>query len=85
MIDLSKKSGNPTNGLQANYTELMGITDVEELKNKSIAIMESYRGSGVSERNCDRFVTELRKCETIQKAQKYVSNYILKGSGMGVI
>jgi hypothetical protein len=85
MHDLSKKEGNPTHGLQQYYDELMLIENADALKTRALEIVESYKGHGISKKNYMKFKNEIAKCETLDHARFYVSNYICAGSGLGVI
>lgn len=85
MVDLTQKEGNPSHGLQEHYQSLRNINDVEELKKKSLEIVEGYLGHGISKGNLNKFKLGIAKCVTLDSAIGYISYYIVAGSGNKVI
>lgn len=84
--DLSGTPGNPTHALQQNYERLMAIDDPAQLRDALVKIVGQLRGSGMSERNYRMFMLNLQKIgDDIDNLKRYVTNYILRGSGLGVI
>lgn len=89
--DLSKQEGNPTSALQLAYSELMAIPTAEEL---AVRIMEIVKESGgVSDKNVQKLigtigniieVNEGNETKQLMELQKYITNFILAGSGLGV-
>ena len=71
---------NPTRLLQESYQELMKIDDLVQLKSRTTKIVE---GSSVSRKNLIKFQRDREKIGSLGEFQKYVTNYILAGSGMG--
>lgn len=84
--DLSKQSSNPTSELQKSYQQLMAIEDPEELMKAAISVVEPLVGSGISETNYRKFINDIRNAarKGTNGIQFFLSNYILKGSGLGV-
>ena len=71
---------NPTRLLQESYQELMKIDDLVQLKSRTTKIVE---GSSISRKNLIKFQQDREKIGSLGEFQKYVTNYILAGSGMG--
>ena len=86
-IDLSSTPGNPAFELTQNYDRLMAITDLAELVTEAEAIVTRMVGHGISEKNHRRFTNTINhlKERGMFSVQKYLSDYILKASGNGVI
>jgi hypothetical protein len=67
----------------------MAITDPHHLHDRAIAIVEEYRQAGCSDRNVQRFRwicgLKLRSARPLFALQKYLSDFILKADGLGVI
>jgi hypothetical protein len=84
--DLSQQGGNPTSALQAAYQQLMSIQDPEELAQAALQVVQPLVGSGMSEQNFQKFQQNLQGSarKGLTGVQMFLSNYILKGSGMGV-
>lgn len=84
--DYSGTPGNPTNALQKIYTQLMGIQDVDELVNTVIETVQPLVGKGMSELNFRKLKMNLSKTaqQGLPDVQKYLTMYILAGSGMAV-
>jgi len=84
--DLSQQAGNPTSELQKHYSTLMAIQDPEELYRKILEIVEPTVGHGFSDRNYQKFMTNLdaSKASGLLKMQRFITNFILAGSGMRV-
>ena len=83
--DYSKTPGNATSVLQAAYGNLMSIQDPEELKLAMIDTIKPLVGKGISRDKFERFNKIARGCDNLTKLRYYVSNFILKGSGLGVV
>ena len=89
MPDLSKQPGNPTNYIHDNYQELMALAgrDPEAAAQQVIQAAESMVGSGLSSLNFRKL--QMRAMQAAQRGvyaiQKYLSDYILSGSGAPVI
>ena len=81
-FDCSQKNdNNPTRLLQDSYQELMAITELETLKEKTFAIVES---SSISKKNFYKFTSDHNKVKTLVKYQGFITNFILAGSGLSV-
>lgn len=86
MPDITDMPGNPAYGIKQAYKELMVITDPTELYNRVVAIVEPYRGHGMSEQSFANFMRIMAKQrKSLIGMQKYVTNFILKAGGEGVI
>lgn len=83
--DLSQQEGNPTSALQAAYQQLMAIQDPQELMDAAIQVVQPLVGHGMSEQNYRKFMQNLEGSarKGLTGIQMFLSNYILKGSGMG--
>ncbi len=84
--DLSAQAGNPTNALQAAYKQLMTIQDPQELMDAAIQVVQPMIGKGISQPNYAKFMMNLRQSAQrgVGSLQQFLTNYILKGSGLGV-
>lgn len=84
--DHSKKPGNPTSALQAQYQQLMTIQDPDELAQTALEIVQPLVGSGMSEQNFRKFKINLQDAAQrgLVGLQGFLSNYILAGSGLSV-
>ena len=85
--DHSGKSGNPTNALQQAYRQLMTIEDGEELKDAVLKIVQPLVGVGFSETNYQKFLRNVESSLSsggTEELRKYITYYILAGSGMAV-
>jgi hypothetical protein len=85
--DLSSQDGNPTSALQAYFEQIMSLEDPEEMVEMAISIVKPLVGKGMSEKNYNTFLKNLQKSAQrgIVDIQYYISNFILKGSGLGVV
>lgn len=85
--DLPEMEGNPANGLRKAYEQLMQIRDPQELLQQATGIVQSYEGRGVSPQNTRKFTVTLAQQARrgLFAMQKYISDYILKAGGLGVI
>ena len=85
-MDLSQQGGNPTSALQAAYQQLMALPTMEELQQAALNIVKPLAdaGTGISPKNWKVFQTTVMRARNLQDLQRYITNYILKGSGMGV-
>lgn len=85
--DLSGQDGNPTSALQAHFEQIMSLEDPEEMVEMAISIVKPLVGKGMSEKNYNTFLKNLHKSAQrgIVSIQHCISNFILKGSGLGVI
>lgn len=83
-MDLSQSGGNSTSALQAAYQRLMALPTMEELQQAAIQIVQPLVGSGISPKNWKVFQMTVMRARNLQDLQRYITNYILKGSGMGV-
>ena len=86
-VDLSTKAGNPTHAIQAVYAELMDIPDPAELRRRAIEVVEPLVGHGMSQANFKKFLFDLDNSSKkgITDLKMYLSNYVLKGTGHGVL
>lgn len=84
--DLSAQAGNPTSEIQKHYSELMAIQDPEELIQAADALVQPLIGHGFSQPNYQKFVANLQQAARrgLVGLQSFLSNYMLKGSGLGV-
>lgn len=84
--DYSKISGNPTHALQQQYEALMGIEDLDELKDAAVSIVKPLVGSGMSSGNYKKFMLNLQRSSArgLDSVRHFLTNYILAGSGMAV-
>ena len=81
--EISKDTSNPAGRLRAKYNRLMEITDPEQLATE---IEETIDGPGWSAKNRQRHATFMRRIGyNLTQLQMYVSNFILKADGDGVI
>lgn len=83
--DLSGQEGNPTWAIQQNYDALMSITDPEQLKQAAIDLVKPYVGQAMSENNWRKFMMAIERTRTIQEIQFFLTNFLLKGSQLGVL
>lgn len=83
--DLSQQEGNPTRALQDAYQQLMAIQDPQEMMDAAIQVVQPLVGRGMSEQNYKKFMQNLQGSARrgLVGIQSFLSNYILKGSGMG--
>lgn len=91
MPDITDMPGNPAYGLKQAYKELMAITDPAELFSETMRIVEPYRSDpttrrGMSEASFATFMRTMNKQQnSLVGMQKYITNFILKAGGEGVI
>ena len=85
-MQLSEKSGNPAFGLKVAYPELMAIKEAPLLHAKLVELITSYHKKGCSTHNVRRFLATVNALkDDLTKMQMYVSNFILKADGDGVV
>lgn len=77
---LTTTAGNPANAIHAQYTRLMSITDLTELKTEALAL----GNSGFSEKNLAKFIREVNKQTSLTRLQSYLTNFILAADGLRV-
>lgn len=84
--DLSKKKSNPTASLTQHYQELMAIQDPDALIQRVTELAKPLVGAGMSELNYRKLVHTMEQYrQNFPRLQKYVTDYILKGMGLGVV
>lgn len=84
-IDLSNVEGNPTKAIQDNYHDLMAVTNPEELKALALKLVEPYVGHSFSTSNFRKFKNIIAKLVDLSSIQSYLTNFMLKGSNLGII
>lgn len=84
--DMSGNPGNPTSELQKAYSQLMTITDPDQLVEAAVGIVKPLIGRGFSEKNFRLFMQNIEQSKRrgLESIQSFLSNYILRGSGLGV-
>lgn len=84
--DLSAQAGNPTSEIQKHYSELMAIQDPDELIQAADTLVQPLIGHGFSPNNYKKFTMDLQQAARrgLLGIQSFLSNYMLKGSGLGV-
>jgi len=81
--DITNDDQNPAGALKARYTELMEITDAHELSNE---VFRTVANTHFSQKNRSMFDQTMEKIEgDLVKIQFYISNFVLKAGGNGVI
>jgi len=83
--DLSQQPNNPTRWIQDHYQELMSVKDAQELLQ---VINDNLQNMGNFGRiNAKRFLVTLQRLalnQDIQQMHRYLTNFMLKGSNMGI-
>lgn len=83
---ISEQAGNPANGLRQEYGRLMSIKDASTLHAEASKLVEAYRGKGISERNFMKFRYTINGLkDSLLRMQGFLSNFILKADGDGVL
>ncbi len=84
--DLSKTPGNPTHAIEQNFSQLMAIQDPEELTQAVVQLIQPLVGQGFSPNNFQKFQRNLQQSAQrgVRGIQTFLSNFMLRGSGMGV-
>lgn len=86
MREISMEQGNPANGLRQKYQELMAIRDVNVLHDEVLKLVVPYLGHGISAKNFMKFQRTMRHVkEDLTQMQMFLSNFILKADGDGVV
>lgn len=85
MTDLTKvKTNNPTKALEAGYAGLMDETCPRRLADSALTLVR--QAGGVSPKNLRRFeVTVTGLAGDIAGLKRYITNFILAGSGLVVV
>lgn len=87
-VDLtaSTASVNPSKLIHDNYTTLMSISDPVELKNAIINMVKPTVNHGFSVKNYQSFIKNLESSAVkgLQSIQFFLTNFMLKGGGLGV-
>jgi hypothetical protein len=81
-IDLSTKAGNPTRRIQDAYSHLMGIHELDTLKTEALKLIDE---GGVSPKNAGKFRSTVASQNSVLGVQKYLTNFMLAGSGLSPI
>ena len=81
-IAISERAGNPAAAIKAEYETLMGLGCPDELRKRALAIVA--RG-GISDANRVRFERTVRKETRLDRLQGFLTNFMLKADGLGVI
>ena len=76
---------NLTKHLEQNYPIIGQASDEEGLKSWAIEAANHYLGSSLSKINHARFMKALASKHGLPAIQKYLTDYMLKGAGLGVM
>lgn len=82
-MQISSKPGNPAHSIRENYQELMSLADRDALAAQALRLVVSR--SGISEKNAQMFERTVKKERTLPGLQKYITNFLLRADGLGVI
>lgn len=83
MATLTDKSGNPANTLSTHYGRLMSIDCPNTLKSEALALVVGQ--PGISKANSAKFKATVNKETRLDRLQSYLTNFMLKADGHGVI
>jgi len=83
-IDLTQQKGNPSSAIEKAYGDLMGIQDVNELKQAAVNLVQPFVGKGFSPTNWKKFQLAMAKARSTMDVQRYLTNFMLAGGGMSV-
>lgn len=82
--DLTEIPGNLSSDIHDKYGELLAIQDLAVLKPILIEMADARHNKGLSERNYRKFRGDLDRCgDDCMEVIKYITNYMLRGAGMG--
>lgn len=83
----ANKPQNPSKIIHDNYKMLMDIQDPDQLKNTIIELIKPLRGHGFSDKNYLAFAKSLQQASMrgLDGIQLFLTNFMLKGSNLGVI
>lgn len=82
MATLTAIKGNPAQRIADQYESLMAITDLAELRAAALAVLA---GGGISPTNATRFRHTVARENTVARLQSFLTNFMLKADGLGVI
>jgi len=90
MADLTAREGNPSSALSNAYQQLLAIENGSQFIKTVDGIVRPYIGKGFSQKNYRKLMNELERmnrelADPIPEMQKYITNFILKGAGHGVV
>lgn len=86
--NLSNEPGNPTSYIHDNYQRLMAIPTYKELDAKMRTIFKLHAGKGFSQQNMSkalRTMDDLKERGDIDRLRMFVTNFMMRGSGLGVL
>jgi hypothetical protein len=81
-MQLSKSTQNPAGRINDNYQELMTIQDPAELRQRAECLLA---GGGISSTNAKKFRLTLQRETSLSRMQSFLTNFMLKADGLGVI
>lgn len=83
MRTLTDKSGNPAHALREAYQELMALECRDTLAARALKIV--LGGPGISAKNAAIFRRTVEREQSLHRLQSYLTNFMLKADGLGVI
>jgi hypothetical protein len=79
---LTETAGNPAHAIRQAYNTLMGIKDVDALKDEARRVVA---GTAFSRNNKEKFEKAVSTAPTLTRLQGYLTNFMLAADGMSVI
>jgi len=87
-VDLTSQNRgvNPSQLIHDNYKNLMAIPDLDQLKQAVIGLVQPTVNHGFSPKNYQTFLRNLEQATQrgLEGVQFFLSNFMLKGAGLGV-
>lgn len=85
-IPLTEQEGNPAYALRQEYTRLMAIQNPNELHDEAVKVVWPHRDRSMKRAKYQEFAATCWGLkDKLVQLQSYLTNFMLKADGMGVI
>lgn len=79
---ITDSTKNPAGRIKAEYGRLMAITTTDDLRREAILVVGT---SGISPKNVAKFRATVTKETQLDRLRSYLTNFLLKADGLGVV
>lgn len=83
MRTLTTRAGNPAATLASEYRRLMAIECESTLRTTALSLVVGR--PGISDKNAKKFALTVKQTSGLDRLRSYLTNFMLKADGLGVI